>query len=520
MKRVLKWLPVFTFILLGFCLLGFPAKLMATDYFLTIGGGYAPTGNQISLEKNVQLFQQLVQERYPDGASHTIFFSDGNGSGRDLQYRDPKLAIPRVNRVLAQIFGKEDDLAYQYRNHQIKTVRGGATRKNIQQWFEKTASTLKAGDRVFIYVTAHGGKSDNRRQPYNTTLYLWNGEKISVTEFSNLLNKIPNEVDLMTVMVQCHCGGFADLIFNEANPSKGTSAASRCGFFATVYDRPAAGCTPDIDEENYQEYSTYFWEAIRGRSRTGKPIGNCDYDQDGTVSFREAHAYAVITSSTIDISVSTSDAYLRAYGKSNSNNNASSTGLLTADSPYDQLIQKSTAVQRAILNGLSEQLHLSASNRGKEAWELARTISNQKQQPNRQLASKSKELNNLYKELRNRVTSEWPELNNPFHPVLPQLLRDQGEQILQTITKHPRAARLQPLQKEIEQLQSQLLDLDRRWAKTQRLLKALETVALAANLPQVASEEVQQRYERLLQAEGRSFGSSDSKVAEKSRPAQ
>ena len=78
----------------------------AGDYFLTIGGGYAPTGNQISLEKNVQLFQQLVQEQFPNKASHTVLFSDGKGPGRDLQYRDPNLIIPPVNQTLAQIFGQ------------------------------------------------------------------------------------------------------------------------------------------------------------------------------------------------------------------------------------------------------------------------------------------------------------------------------------------------------------------------------------------------------------------------------
>ena len=490
----------------------------AADYFLTIGGGYAPMGNQASLEKNVQLFQQLVKEQYPADQPHAIFFSDGSNPGRDLQYRDPKLVIPPINQALAQIFGKGDNLAYQYRTHQVQSIQGGSNRKNIQQWFEKTATRLKSNDRLFIYVTAHGGKSESRRQPYNTTLYLWNSEKISVTEFSNLLDKVPNEVAVMTVMVQCHCGGFADLIFNQADPTKGTSAANRCGFFATVYDRPAAGCTPDIDEENYQEYSTYFWEAIRGVTRTGKPVGNCDYDKNGSISFGEAHAYAVITSSTIDISVSTSDSFLRAYGKPPRGNRSVPNTLLSADSPFDQLFKTATPSQQAILTGLSQQLKLSAKNRGQEAWNLAKAVSDQKQRPTSQLNSKSKELTTLRREIRNQLTQAWPELTEPFHPALPGLLEKQGDQIFATIRKHPRHGRLEQLEKEIDQLQSQVMDLDRRWAKAQRLLKALETVALAANLPQVASEEIQQRYQQLLQAEAGTFGSPDAKVARKDSP--
>ena len=35
----------------------------ARQYFLTIGGGYNPSGNQVSLEKNVLFFQRLLDEQ-------------------------------------------------------------------------------------------------------------------------------------------------------------------------------------------------------------------------------------------------------------------------------------------------------------------------------------------------------------------------------------------------------------------------------------------------------------------------
>ncbi|MEO2023404.1 MAG: hypothetical protein ABGX05_16405, partial [Pirellulaceae bacterium] len=153
-----------------------------------------------------------------------------------------------------------------------------------------------------------------------------------------------------------------------------------------------------------------------------------------------------------------------------------------------------------------------------EAWNLAKALSDQKQKPTSQLNSKSKELTTLRREIRNRLTQAWPELSEPFHPALPGLLAKQGDQIFATIRKHPRHGRLQQLAKEVEQLRSQVMDLDRRWAKAQRLLKALETVALAANLSQVASETIQQRYQQLLKAEAGTFGSPDAKVAGKNSP--
>ena len=44
-------------------------------------------------------------------------------------------------------------------------------------------------------------------------------------------------------MVQCFSGGFANVIFEGGDPEKGLAAHSRAGFFATVNNRLAAGCT-------------------------------------------------------------------------------------------------------------------------------------------------------------------------------------------------------------------------------------------------------------------------------------
>ena len=139
-------------------------------------------------------------------------------------------------------------------------------------------------------------------------------------DFVARLDKLDPQVRVVLVMVQCYSGGFANCIFNEGDAKKGVTGANRCGFYATVHNRPAAGCTPDIDEENYQEYSSSFWSAICGQTRTGQPVAPPDYDGDGRVSFAEAHAYTVLTSNTIDIPVKTSDAFLRAVSKTKDDN--------------------------------------------------------------------------------------------------------------------------------------------------------------------------------------------------------
>ncbi len=73
---------------------GIAAPTAAKDYYLTIGGGFSPASNQVSLEKNVQFFSRLLADRYPGGTAHDIYFSDGDSPHRDLQFFDPAQDVP------------------------------------------------------------------------------------------------------------------------------------------------------------------------------------------------------------------------------------------------------------------------------------------------------------------------------------------------------------------------------------------------------------------------------------------
>ena len=53
-------MPRFLFGLLACSLISVPVS--AEDHLLTIGGGYSPSGNQASLERNVLFFQRLLKE--------------------------------------------------------------------------------------------------------------------------------------------------------------------------------------------------------------------------------------------------------------------------------------------------------------------------------------------------------------------------------------------------------------------------------------------------------------------------
>ena len=191
---------------------------------------------------------------------------------------------------------------------------------------------MQRGDRLVLYVTAHGEESDDRDNPYNTAISLWDNQRLKVTDVVELLDQLPDGINVVAVMVQCYTGGFARFIYNGADPDKGLSRQQRCGFFATVHDRVAAGCTPEVDEASYVEYSTYFWEALGGRTRTGQSIAPPDYDKDGRVSFDEAHAYTVLKADTIDLPVKTSGEFLSVESQFADDEHPQ---LLPENAPYD-----------------------------------------------------------------------------------------------------------------------------------------------------------------------------------------
>jgi len=474
----------------------------AVDYFLTIGGGYSPSGNQASLEKNVLFFQALLKERKLADAPHAIFFADGNHVGRDLQFVDPKYDIPKANRLLARVMRQERFLGYQYRSHAVPGIKGADNPQNIKRWFQEVGRKLTKNDRLVIYLTGHGGKGD-KKTPGNTKFYMWNSKSMKASEFTGLLDKVPAEVPVAMVMVQCYSGGFANVIFNQASAKKGVTGANRCGFYATVQTRPAAGCTADINEADYQEYSSFFWAALRGKTRVGKAIKRPDYDGDGVVSFDEAHAFAVIASDTIDIPVKTSDALLRHASKTKVKGRKD---LVTAETKYGELLKTASKSERAILEQLSKLLKLSGDNRAKAARGAAGKIAKQKKGIEAKLKKTSGERDAAGKAIRSALFVRWPELSNRWNPQVGELLGRQSNEVVRLIESHKHYSAFTRKYDEAKKLAAQKLDLDRRWVKTQRVLRTLENVALAVNLPKLADAKMQARYRRLLESERQTLG--------------
>ena len=478
---------------LGLCCL--TTSVIARDYFLTIGGGNSPAANQASLERNVLFYQRVLKKQNQHQLRHAVYFSDGLAAGEDLQVRDVH-SVPKANRLMAEFFGTDRDLGLYYRNHEVPGVRDSTNPANIRRWFSDVGQTMQHGDRLILYVTGHGKRSADRSKPYDTIISLWDNQKISVTEVVELLDELPEGVRIVAVMVQCYTGGFARFIYNDGDPDKGLSQQQRCGFFATLHDRVAAGCTPEIDEATYVEYSTYFWEALGGYTRMGEPIVSPDYDGDGSVSFDEAHAYTVLKADTIDLPIKTSGEFLDVESTFADDEHPE---LLPENAPYDVVLELSTSAERAILESLSQELDLQGSKR----IETARREGASRRGSRRRSRGRSSNRpgGQLRQEIAGDLKRRWPELSNVLNPGAVEFLNARSQTFIEAVEQHPSYQRYRD---QVDNA-AERPDPKKRQVKHQRFVRTAENVILRENLKRLGDEKRRAQYQAIVLAESTSL---------------
>jgi hypothetical protein len=478
-------------------LVGMSSLASAKDYFLTIGGGYARDGNQASLEKNVLFMARVLREAGVAEGRQAVYFADGLDEKTDLQVRDVE-SLPKANRLMAEFFGNDEGLGMFYRNHVVPGVRGSTNKVNILRWFAEIGPTLQRGDRLILYVTAHGERSNDRDNPYETAISLWDRQQLRVSELVTLLDQLPEGVSVTAIMVQCYTGGFARFMYNDADPEKGLSPQRRCGFFATVHDRQAAGCTPDVDKASYVEYSSYFWEALGGRSQTGERAPPPDYDGDGRVSFDEAHAYTVLSAETIDLPLKTSGEYLSVESQFADDEHPE---LLPADAPYDVVRELATPAERAILDGLSAQLGLEGAGRIAAAEQAS-------QAPRRSFRRRARGRSPERRAARLRqiiaedLERQWPELSNVLNPGAIELVTTRRQEFVDAVERHPSYREY----REQADAAADAPDPQKQRVKYERFIATAEDVILRENLLRLGNAKRIAEYEAIVAAESAGLG--------------
>ncbi len=493
-----------------------------TAQILILGGGYSASGNQISLESNIKYFRRIKSSlKLNNKVTHT-YFADGKDPGRDIQFFDPNFVIPEINLIMAELFGNSNGLAHQYRSNQLKPD-GTSSIQTVDRWFKllKNSDPL---DKSIFYFTGHGGKGESKKL-FNTSLYLWNNAKIRVSEFVKKIETLPKEKPVIVFMVQCYSGGFSNIIFKDGDPQKEFIDRPTAGFFSTLQSRVAAGCTPDIREENYHEYSTYFWEALSGKSRLGQKISKPDYDEDGKTSLLEAHSYVSINSNTIDVPIKTSDTLLRKYfagADPEDQAKKEKKGVLEKYLPkliltdqnktssikrLDQIkksdfLQWAIPEERAVLASLSDYLKLKEEYPVNEIKKLEESFKKEREAIEKEKKKSTDQKNKYREELRKKIRGLYPEVSNPYHPIVTQILSsEKAESIINIANQNDSWEKLMHEKSKIKSFGDQKFLIEKKEVKLIRLMRCLENIRMFHALDKVCNPKQIKNFEQILSLE-------------------
>lgn len=276
------------------------APVMAETRVSLIGGGNTPDHSQAQIESNVAWLQTLFRDR--DIETRT-YFGAGNTAEPDVTY----LAPPPLSEGISE--GLPTERPVLHRPHRLPDVFGSTRKAELTEALRRDLASLAPGDDALVIFNGHGGidRTDTR----NNYMKLWDDGRMTVADLESLFDAAPDGAPVRFVMAQCYSGAFASLIYDDPRTATGFRG-NRCGFMSEAADRLAEGCSLSLDEAEFRDYTTYFFAALAGRTRSGQPIEPraVDRDGDGTVSFRESHFYALLNAESSDLSRSTSEQYL------------------------------------------------------------------------------------------------------------------------------------------------------------------------------------------------------------------
>lgn len=321
---------------------------------LIISGGPTPQSNQFSIESNVRYVSSLL----PKGSPRTILFTSGKKEDKNVLAERIGPEMPPEMRALRAIYGLDPENRIPFFRESVLTqIDGPAQNASIEKAF--TSLAAPSANPVFLYFTGHG--SPDRGDKTNNQFDLWNKERLTVQDLSRQIARIPENRPITLVMVQCYSASFASVLFEGGKPGGRYLDRPLAGFFSTTRDRVAAGCTPEQNEEDYHDFTSYFFSALTGRTRLGKTIKKPDYNKDGRTGMDEAYLSSIENSTSADVPMATSDLFLREYAPFEVEE--------FAGTPFETILKSGSAGQRAVLENLSGQINDRSPQRHRNALE-------------------------------------------------------------------------------------------------------------------------------------------------------
>jgi hypothetical protein len=457
---------------------------------LIVGGGPEAQHNQVAIESNVRYVLKLL----PGTGFRTVLFADGDPKSATVLYEQKRKELTEAERILALILGGRDgttQTSYKYRAPSFSPLDGASKKPDLENAFTRLCSTGAVSSPVLLYFTGHG--SPNKYRALDNNSYdLW-GDMLSVKELAAHVAALPHDAPVTLIMVQCYSGSFGNLLFEGGDPNGEMVDRDIAGFFATVKERMAAGCTPAVDEREYHDFTSYFFAELTGKDRVGRKVKGADYNHDGKVGMDEAFCYTLTHDKSIDIPVCTSDVFLRRY-------------MHVPDSdvfktPYSQGIQWASAAQKAALEELARSLKLDGENRIQVAYNQFMGADNSQSRDNK-LASARRAFRLAEDDAKSWIYSRWPDLKDKKLPGYEAAKTE----ALDSIRRNKEDSKYSALLSAERALSAEEdLDYERELADARltRLVRLYKTVVLGHLVNEGSDETLKRRFARLIAAESR-----------------
>ena len=465
---------------------------------LILGGGPSLEYNQVAIESNVRYVHKLL----PKGTTQTTLFADGDANHASVLYEDDTSKQSNGEYILSlflQSAGGDSESGGHYRKPNIGKVDGPSKRAEFARQIGRIAQEPDlAHKQTLLYFTGHGspGKGDFENNFYD----MWGkDEALSVRECSRQLEQLPPEAPVTVVMVQCFSGAFGNLLFEGGDPKGDVISRDFAGFYAAVNNRVAAGCTSAVNEAEYHDFTSYFFAALTGRDRVGRAVTGCDYNHDGRVGMNEAYCYTLLNDESIDVPVCTSDFYLRRF--------VPMRDVDVFQTPWTTILSWADPAQKEALEGLATRLKMTGDDRLKVAYDRAfRGISPNGRDPEGQAGYRQAQgkLNMLVRAGRRELLRRYPDLRSTNSPTFAQSRKEAVVRLDREVTEG-KWKELLDASDAVSKAEQASENIDIADSKLMRIVRLGKTVVLTHTLQQSGTPEVKARFQKLLEAEGRTL---------------
>lgn len=436
--------------------------------WIAAASGAVPELNQVSLEQDIALAAAVF------GEGGRVLFGSGPGTAT-VQVLGEARDLDPVAVALGDLFSPRGGRQLRYRPTRLE----GAEPATADTVLAALDHALAGGpDPLLVYLGGHGNIGE---EPRLNTVSLWEQSEISVADVAQHLDRSPRPVRL--VVTTCFSGGFAELVFHEADAAQGATSSDRCGFFAAPWDLEATGCDPNPDRAEQQGYGLHFLHALRGQDRTGAalPSSDVDFDGDGSVSLLEAHTRVRISSSAADVPTSTTERWLRHAAPPSGPERA------VALPEEDAVIETLSAALGLV--GRPQEAYLELQRLGADVEGISRRLDDAQRQEDA-----------AYRRAAASLLARWPVLDDPWHPDQPRVIETQRVAIGRHLETSASYVAYLGARQEVDRLLARLWELRLQAAPYERLTRALDNRKLAARLA-AAGGEPWTTYERLLACE-------------------